>query len=100
MIEVCQAQRNIAHQPRNSAQLAVVHVSRFIGELVVVGVSARSEERNRNGMARVRVVITSAVELRGMARLVELQVEAEGPVLGLVRLLDRGSELAGEPSPA
>src|SRR6185437_3495700 len=68
--------------------------------LMVVAVTARRKERDRDAGACVHVVIAAAVELLRVAGRVELIIERERLLASLVHGLDQVAELGREPARA
>ncbi len=70
----------------------------LVRELVIVAVPAGGEERDRNAIARVFVVIAAAVDVLRVAVGVEGVVEYKGLLLLLVHCLDDVAQLRGQPA--
>src|SRR5437867_4332703 len=77
MIHVRDVRRNVSDEIRDRSQMRVVNVLRLIRQLVVVAVTARREERNRNAVARVLVVVAAAIDLLRVSARIERVVECE-----------------------
>jgi CheY-like chemotaxis protein len=99
VIEVADTERDVVHQLRDFAHVLVVDVLGLVGQLVIVHVQARREERDRNPVARVLVVVAPAVDALRMSIRVEGVVEAEGSRLALVYRLHDVTQLGREAAP-
>ena len=61
MVEVRYPVGYVMHEIHNSRVVSVVDVLWLIGDLMVIPVNAREEERDRNPEARIHVVVASAI---------------------------------------
>src|SRR5690242_14583975 len=93
MVAVGDAKRYVTNERRDTRQMVVVDVLRLVGHLVVVAMPAGGEERDRDAVSRVLVVVAAAVVLLRVAVGVELVVESERFRLRLVYRLDEVPQL-------
>ena len=100
MIEVADAQRYVADEIRDPRHPLVIDVLRLVCDLVIVRVSAGREERDRNAVAGILVVVTATVDVRRMPVGVDRIVENEPGLPIRVDLLDDVTELLLEPARA
>src|SRR5258705_1183121 len=68
MVEIRDRLRDVIHELRHVRQLVVVDVLRLVRHLMVVAMIARREERDRDAVTRVHVMIAAAVVLVRMPR--------------------------------
>ena len=93
MIEIRNSHRNVTDKICDSRHVLIVDVLRLVRHLVIVGMQAGREERDRNSVPRIVVVITAAVDPFRMPVRVELVVELEWSRTRSVDRFDNVSEL-------
>src|SRR5437016_5535619 len=94
VVHVRDVSRNIRDQIRDRSQMRVVNVLRLICQLMVVAVTASREERDRNSVARVLVVVAAAIDLLRVSARVERVVEREVVSSTFVHRLDNVAKLS------
>src|SRR5258705_379929 len=98
MVQVRDRRRDVMHELRHVRELVGVDVLRLVRHLGVVAGVPRPEERDRNAVARIHVVIAAAVVLLRMAGGVELIIERKRLLPRLVHGLDQVAQLGREPA--
>ena len=88
VIEIGNPIGNISKQRNDLYEMRIVDVLRLISDLMIVNMPTGTEERDRNAVACILVMITSAVVLLRMSGGVELVVEVERTGVCLVHSLD------------
>src|SRR5689334_10305730 len=66
VVEVRDRERDVVDELRRAPVWAVAQVLRLVGHLVVVAVTARREEDDRDAVAGVHVVVAAAVDVLRM----------------------------------
>jgi len=79
MVEVRNTHRDITDEIVYSHHVIVVDVLRLVRHLVIVRLLSGSEERYRNAVARIIVVVASAVDALGVSVGIVLVIEFERP---------------------
>src|SRR4051812_7039485 len=93
MIEIGHMRGNIGNESGNPCKVSVVDVLRLIRELMIVDVTARAHERDRNSVSRILVVIAAAVVLLRVSRCIERVVELQSVSIVEIHFLEKVTEL-------